>query len=77
MDPVARRKPCPTAWAVTTSTVPSGTTQVLSNGMGGYNVYGPSGTSQIMSNGMGGYNTYGPGGTMQTMPNGLGGFNTC
>jgi hypothetical protein len=50
-------------------------TQVIPNGVGGYNSYGPNGTTQIQSNGVGGYNVYGPSGSTQVIPNGVGGYN--
>ena len=49
-------------------------TQVIPNGLGGYNVYGPQGTTQVIPNGVGGYNTYGPNGTTQIHSNGVGGY---
>lgn len=52
-------------------------TQIMPNGIGGYNVYTPGApTTQVMPNGIGGYNEYTPGApTTQVMPNGIGGYN--
>jgi len=51
----------------------SATTQIHSNGSGGYNVYHSDGkTTQIHSNGSGGYNVYGTGGTTQIHKSGSG-----
>jgi hypothetical protein len=35
-------------------------TQVMPNGVDGYNVYSPNGTSQVTPSGVGGCNIYGP-----------------
>lgn len=44
----------------------SATTQIYSNGSGGYNAYHSNGNvTQIHSNGSGGYNVYGTGTTTQ------------
>jgi len=51
----------------------SATTQIYSNGSGGYNAYHSNGnTTQIHSNGSGGYNVYGNGRTTQIHKSGSG-----